>query len=226
MQSLPHVAESQHAVTGREDFGCAMQDLVLSVISLIIFNYHSTIISWFSMFRCLLHLTIVEFLHRGMQAHLTWGPGLVALVSQLQFTPCRCRHQAATACNVNFRARGNFNVVPWAEMTTRWHCLLAMLAMHWWLLTWTSKHFSSVFSAPTQSPFAAWPASRKFTKQCNFDFCPCKLLHLGSPSKSMPLFSLGSKQWLAPYSPEALDKNHQASSSQWQNGISWTSWVP
>lgn len=131
VQSLPHVAESQHAVTGREDFGCAMQDLVLSVISLIIFNYHSTIISWFSMFRCLLHLSIVEFLHRGMQAHLTWGPGLVALVSQLQFTPCKCRHQAATAWNVNFRARGNFNVVPWAEMTTRWHCLLAMLAMHW-----------------------------------------------------------------------------------------------
>lgn len=145
MQSLRHVAKSQHAVTGWEDFGCAMQDLVLSVISLIIFNYHSTIISWFLMFRCLLHLTIVEFLHRGMQAHLTWGSGLVALVSQLQFTPCKCQHQAATAWNVNFRARGNFKVL-WAEMTTRWHCLLAMLAMHWWLLTWTSKHFSSVFS--------------------------------------------------------------------------------
>lgn len=88
------------------------------------------------------------------------------------------------------------------------------------------EHLPTVFEAPRQSPFAAWPASRKFTKQCNFDFCTCKLLHLGSPSKSMPLFSLGSKQWLAPYSPEALDKNHQASSSQWQNGISWTSGVP
>ena len=42
VQSLPHVAESQNAITGWEDFGCAMQDLVLSVISLIIIalSYH------------------------------------------------------------------------------------------------------------------------------------------------------------------------------------------
>ena len=166
----------------------------------------------------------------------TWGPGLVALVSQLQFTPCRCQHQAATAWNVNFRARGNFNVVLWAEMTTRWHCLLAMLAMHWWLLTWTSKHFSSVFSNICQQFLKPLHSGRLLLDQpaeslpssVTSTFVPATApsLHLGSPSKSMPLFSLGSKQWLAPYSPEALDKNHRASSSQWQNGISWTSGFP
>ena len=60
-QSLPHVAESQHAVRGRLWMCNARSGPISHII-----NYHSTIISWFVTFRCLLHLTIVEFLHRGM----------------------------------------------------------------------------------------------------------------------------------------------------------------
>ena len=46
VQSLPHVAESQHAVKGRLWMCNARSDRISHIISLIIIDYHSIIISW------------------------------------------------------------------------------------------------------------------------------------------------------------------------------------